>query len=89
MNIIEHFERRKQWCEEELCIAETTPSFRLFRRTHGGGEIDLTEKHKKDLREARDMYQHAIDLLQNKPAIAERRKAVLPAPVLQVVRNSS
>ena len=62
MNIVEHFERRKQWCEEELRVAEA-PSFRLFRRTRRGGEIDLTEKHKKDLRDARDAYQHAIDLL--------------------------
>jgi hypothetical protein len=47
-----------------LRVAEAQPpSFRLFRRTHGGGEIDLTEKHKKDLRDARDAYQHAIDLL--------------------------
>ena len=63
MNTLEHFERRKRWCEEELRVAETTPSFRLFRRTHGGGEIDLTEKHKRDLRDARDGYQHAIELL--------------------------
>ena len=27
---------------------------------------DLTEKHKKDLRDACDVYQHAIDLLKNK-----------------------
>jgi hypothetical protein len=73
MNIIEHFERRKQWCEKELRLAETTPSFRLFRRTAGGGEIDLTEKHKKDLRDARDVYQHAIDLLKNKPTRPEYR----------------
>jgi hypothetical protein len=73
MNIVEHFERRKQWCEEELRLAETTPSFRLFRRTHGGGEIDLTEKHKEDLRDARDAYQRAIDLLlKNKPTTPER-----------------
>ena len=63
MNSIEHFERRKRWCEEELRVAEATPTFRLFRRTHGGGEIDLTEKHKEDLRDARDAYQRAIDLL--------------------------
>jgi hypothetical protein len=66
MNIVEHFERRKQWCEEELRLAETTPSFRLLRRSAGGGEIDLTEKHKKDLRDACDVYQHAIDLLKSK-----------------------
>jgi len=73
MNIIEHFERRKQWCEEELRLAETTPSFRLFRRAAGGGEIDLTEKHKKDLRDARDVYQHAIDLFKNKSTRPEYR----------------
>ena len=67
MNNIEHFERRKRWCEEELRVAEATPGFRLIRRTRGGGEIDLTEKHKKDLRAARDAYQHAIDLLRNTP----------------------
>jgi len=74
MNIVEHFERRKQWCEEELRLAETTPSFRLFRRTHGGGEIDLTEKHKEDLRDARDAYQRAIDLLLEEQADGIRAK---------------
>lgn len=63
MNLIEHFERRKRWCEEELRLAEATPSYRLFRRTRNGGELDLTEKHKKDLRDACKVYQHAIDLL--------------------------
>jgi hypothetical protein len=72
MNIVEHFERRKQWCEEELRLAETTPSFRLFRRTHGGGEIDLTEKRKEDLRDARDAYQRAIDLLLEEQADGTR-----------------
>jgi hypothetical protein len=67
MNIIEHFERRKRWCEEELRVAEAAPSVRLFRRSAAGGEIDLTEKHKKDLRDACDVYQHAIDLLKSKP----------------------
>jgi hypothetical protein len=50
-----------------LRVAEAAPSFRLFRRTAGGGEIDLTERHKKDLRDACDVYQHAIDLLKSKP----------------------
>jgi hypothetical protein len=63
MNVMQRLERRKQWCEEQLRLAETDPHFRLLRRTHGGGQIDLTEKHKKDLREARDEYQRAIDHL--------------------------
>jgi hypothetical protein len=66
MGIIEHFERRKRWCESELRIAETTPGFQLFRRAAHGGEIDLTEKHKQDLRDARDEYQRAIDHLKAK-----------------------
>ena len=80
MNIVEHFERRKQWCEEELRLAETTPSFRLFRRTHGGGEIDLTEKHKEDLRDARDAYQRAIDLLLEEQADGTRAKGGRAGP---------
>jgi hypothetical protein len=63
MNVMQRLELRKQWCEEQLRLAEADPQFRLLRRTHGGGQIDLTEKHKKDLREARDEYQRAIDHL--------------------------
>jgi hypothetical protein len=63
MEMVQWFERRKQWCEEQLRLAETDPNFRLLRRTHGGGQIDLTEMHKKDLRDARDKYQRAIDHL--------------------------
>jgi hypothetical protein len=63
MEMMQWFERRKQWCEEQLRLAETDPNFRLLRRTHGGGQIDLTEMHKKDLRDARDKYQRAIDHL--------------------------
>jgi hypothetical protein len=66
MNVMQRLERRKQWCEEQLRLAETDPTFRLLRRTHGGGQIDLTEKHKKDLRDARDEYQRAIDHLKPK-----------------------
>ena len=60
---MQRFVRRKQWCEEQLRLAERDPNFRLLRRTHGGGQIDLTETHKKDLRDARDEYQRAIDYL--------------------------
>jgi hypothetical protein len=63
MNVMQRLERRKQWCEEQLRLAETDPNFRLLRRSHGGGQIDLTETHKKDLRDARDEYQRAIDHL--------------------------
>jgi hypothetical protein len=66
MNMMQRLERRKQWCEEQLRLAETDPKFRLFRSAYGGGQIDLTEKHKKDLREARDEYQRAIDYLKSK-----------------------
>jgi hypothetical protein len=64
MDMMQRFVRRKQWCEEQLRLAETNPNFRLLRRTHGGGRIDLTETHKKDMREARDEYQRAIDYLE-------------------------
>lgn len=81
MNIIEHFERRRRWCEEELHAAEATPNFRLFRRAQGGGEIDVTEKHKKDLRDARDAYQHALDLLKNtRPDKVPRPRAIPENP---------
>jgi hypothetical protein len=63
---MQRFVRRKQWCEEQLRLAETDPNFRLLRRTHGGGQIDLTETHKRDLRDARDEYQRAIDYLEMK-----------------------
>jgi hypothetical protein len=63
MDMMQWLVRRKQWCEEQLCLAEMDPNFRLLRRTHGGGQIDLTETHKKDMREARDEYQRAIDYL--------------------------
>jgi hypothetical protein len=66
MEMMQWFERRKQWCEEQLRLAETDPNFRLLRRTHGGGQIDLTETHKKDLRDARDEYQRVIDRLKAK-----------------------
>ena len=61
---MQRFVRRKRWCEEQLRLAETDPNFQLLRRTHGGGQIDLTETHKKDLRDARDEYQRAIDYLE-------------------------
>jgi hypothetical protein len=57
------FVRRKQWCERQLRLAETDQNFRVLRRTHGGGQIDLTETYKKDMRDARDQYQRAIDYL--------------------------
>lgn len=81
MNSIEHFERRKQWCEGELHLAETTPGFRLFRRTAGGGKIDLTEKHKQDLRDACNAYQHAIDLLKSNPTKPELSKPIFQKEV--------
>ena len=34
------FVRRKQWCEEQLRLAEPDPNFSLLRRTHGVGQID-------------------------------------------------
>jgi hypothetical protein len=37
MDVMQRFVRRKQWCDEQLCLAETDPNFRLLRRTHGGG----------------------------------------------------
>jgi len=66
MDMMQRFVRRKQWCEEQLCLAETDPNFRLLRRTHGSGQIDLTETHKRDMRDARDGYQRAIDYLEMK-----------------------
>lgn len=60
---MQRFVRRKQWCEGQLRLAETD-QFRLLRRTHGGGQIDLTETHKKDMRDALDQYQRAIDYLE-------------------------
>jgi hypothetical protein len=66
MNMMQWLVRRKQWCEEQLCLAEMDPNFRLLRRTHGGGQIDLTETHKRDMRDARDGYQRAIDYLEMK-----------------------
>jgi hypothetical protein len=60
---MQRFVRRKQWCEGQLRLAETDQNFRLLRRTHGGGQIDLTETYKKDMRDARDQYQRAIDYL--------------------------
>jgi hypothetical protein len=59
---MQRFVRRKEWCETQLRLAED-PNFRLLRRTHGGRQIDLTERHKNDLRDARDEYQRAIDYL--------------------------
>jgi hypothetical protein len=55
--------RRKQWCEGQLRLAETNQNFRLLRRTHGCAQIDLTETYKRDMRDARDQYQRAIDYL--------------------------
>jgi hypothetical protein len=64
MDTMQRFVRRKHWCEGQLRLAETDQNFRLLRRTHGGGQIDLTETYKKDMRDARDQYQRAIDYLE-------------------------
>lgn len=64
MDLIEYFERQKQRCERELRYAEAV-GFQLFEKT-AEGEKDITDEHIKQLREARDEYQHMIDHLRNR-----------------------
>lgn len=61
MNLIEYFERQKHRCERELKYADA-PGFQLLERTPQG-ELDTTEQHIQQLRDARDEYQRMIDYL--------------------------
>jgi len=66
MSVIELFEQRRQECEQRLQYAETQPGFKLLQVTHGDGQIDVTEEHKRRLRRAIDIYQLTIELLKRK-----------------------
>jgi hypothetical protein len=60
MEFIEWLKRRKEHEEENLRYAETTPGFRLFQVTAGGGQIEITDSHKDRLRKAIGEYEKVI-----------------------------
>jgi hypothetical protein len=61
MDLIEYFERQKQRCERELKYSEA-PGFQLFEGS-AQSQLDVTEQHVQQLREARDEYQRMIEYL--------------------------
>lgn len=68
MDFIEWLKDRKRETEGNLKFAETAAGFRLFQVTADGGQVDLTEQHKKRLQAAIADYQRVIEDLESKIA---------------------
>jgi hypothetical protein len=64
LDLIGWFRNRKREKENNLKFAQTQPGFKLFQVTAGGGQIDITEQHKKQLQDDIAEYQRLIEELQ-------------------------
>jgi hypothetical protein len=65
MDMIGWLKDRKRENEDNLKSTETR-GFRLFQVTTDGGQVDVTEQHRNQLRAVIAEYQRAIDFLETK-----------------------